>query len=44
MKLLNLYFLLSFSMFIVPILIAGGIYCVAKFLPKKDVIVSYEEF
>lgn len=44
MKLLNLYFLLSFSMFIVPILLAGGIYFITKFLPKKDIIVSYEEF
>ncbi|HGD0581593.1 hypothetical protein [Clostridium perfringens] len=44
MKLLNLYFLLSFSMFIIPIIIAGGIYAITKFLPKSEGIINYEEF
>ncbi|WP_264319036.1 hypothetical protein [Clostridium perfringens] len=44
MKLLNLHFLLSFSMFIAPILIAGGIYAITKLLPKSEGIINYEEF
>ncbi|MFH5911257.1 hypothetical protein [Clostridium perfringens] len=44
MKLLNLYYLLSFSMIIVPIIIAGGIYAITKLLPKSEGIINYEEF
>ncbi|WP_283688756.1 hypothetical protein [Clostridium perfringens] len=44
MNLLNPHLLFSLSMFLAPILIAGGIYFITKFTQKKDFFVSYDEF
>lgn len=44
MKLLNLYYLFSLSIFIVPILI-GVAYCIlTKDLPENDFSINYDEF